>query len=270
MARLRLSYFERGDSFVGRLDPRTKLLYILWVFGMIMVFSHPLYQSFTLLTLLGATLLGGLSLLAVIKAGRFGLYVGLASWVLWIIFLADEGRALFHVWRWAVTDAGVLVGLSVAMRVTSVLFAFLIIAMTTPPRDLTTGLYQLRVSVVFAMAVSIILRLIPQLQAELATIIEAQKSRATEFDRGGLLARFRKHTAYIIPLTLRALKIVSELSVAMEARAFDPYARRTFVRAGRLGGADKALLIAMGLTLVASVALRLMGVGEGVITGRGQ
>ena len=177
MASIRLSYFERGDSFVGRLDPRTKLLYVLWVFGMIMVFSHPLYQSFTMLTLLAAALLGGLSLWAVVKAGRFGIYVGLASWVLWIIFLGDEGSALAHVRRWAVTDAGVLVGLSVALRITSVLFAFLIVAMTTPPRDLTTGLYQLRVSVVFAMAVSIILRLIPQLQAEHATIVEA-RSRA--------------------------------------------------------------------------------------------
>jgi energy-coupling factor transport system permease protein len=248
-------------------------LYILWVFGMIMVFSHPLYQSFTMLTLAAAALLGGLSLWSVIKAGRFGVYVGLASWALWIVFLSDQGEPLLRLWRWPVTDLGVLVGLSVALRITSVLFAFLIVAMTTPPRDLTTGLYQLRVSVVFAMAVSMILRLIPQLQAEHSVIVEAQKSRATEFEKGGLIARFRKHTAYIIPLALRALKIVSELSVAMESRAFDPYAKRTFVRASRMAAADRVLLIAMGLTLIAGLGLRLAGLGgvaEGMLVGRGQ
>ncbi len=273
MASIRISYYAGGDSFVRRLDPRTKLLYILWVFGMIMVFSHPLYQSFSALTLLAAVYLGGLSLWSVIKAGRFGIYVGLISWVLWIIVLSDEGNALFQFWRWPITDIGVLVGLSVALRVTSVLFAFLIVAMTTPTRDITTGLYQLRVSVVFAMVISITLRLIPQLQAEHATIVEAQKSRATEFDRGGLIARFRKHTAYVIPLAVRALKIVSDLSVAMESRAFDPYAKRTFVREAHFRPVDKALLIGMAIGLVGGIGLRLAGFGgmaEGMLVGRGQ
>jgi energy-coupling factor transport system permease protein len=228
---------------------------------MIMVFTHPLYQTVTAATLLAALGLGGLSPWAVARAGRFGLYVAAASWLLWIIFLPDEGRALFHVLGRPATDAGVLTGLSVALRIASVLFAFLIVAMTTPPRDLSAGLYQLRVPVVFAMVVSIILRLIPQLQAEHAIIVEAQKSRATEFESGGLAARFRKHTAYIIPLALRALKIVSELSIAMEARAFDPYARRTFVRASALGRADWIILTCLGLALAAGIVLRVYGVG---------
>lgn len=273
MASIRLSYFEGGDSFVTRLDPRVKLLYILWVFGMIMVFSHPLYQSFTMLTLLVAVYLGGLSLWSVIKAGRFGVYVGLASWALWIIFLRDEGNALIHLGRWAVTDLGVLVGLSVALRITSVLFAFLIVAMTTPTRDIITGLYGLRLSVVFSIVIGIILRLIPQLQAEHATIVEAQKSRAAEFDKGGLITRFRKHTAYVIPLALRSLKIVSDLSVAMESRAFDPYARRTFVRESRFRTVDKVLLVIMAVALVGGILLRVLGFGgvaEGMLVGRGQ
>lgn len=273
MASIRLSYYEGRESYVSGLNPRTKLLYILWVFGMIMVFSHPLFQAFTMLTLAVAVFASGLSLWDVVKAGRFGLYVGLASWALWIFFLAGEGSVLLRVLGRPITDLGVLVGLSVALRITSVLFAFLITAMTTPPRDITTGLYQLRVSVVFAMAISIILRLIPQLQAEHATIVEAQKSRATEFEKGGPITRFRKHTSYIIPLALRALKIVSDLSIAMESRAFDPYAKRTFVRESRLRAADKALLVAMGVTLVGGLLLRVTGFGgvaEGMLVGRGQ
>lgn len=261
MASIRLSYFEGGGSFLARLDARTKLLYILWVFVMIMVFTDPLYQSFTMLTLLLAVFAGGLSLLKVISNGRFGVYVGLASWALWIIFLSDEGNTLFHISGLAVTDFGILKGLAVALRITSVLFAFLIVAMTTPTRQIISGLYGLRVSVVFSMVVGIILRLIPQFQAEHVNIIEAQKSRATEFDKGSLLARSQKHTTYIIPLTLRALKIVSDLSIAMESRAYDPYAPRTFVSQTRLHTADKIIIASMGLTLAASILLRLAGIG---------
>lgn len=261
MASIRLSFYEGRESFLSRVDPRVKLLYILWVFGMIMVFTDPLYQSFTMLTLLLAALAGSLSLFKVISAGKFGVYVGLASWVLWIIFLRSQGTTLFIILGWPVTDYGVLKGLAIALRITSVLFAFLIVAMATPTRDIITGLYGLRVSVVFSMVIGIILRLIPQFQSEHATIVEAQKSRATEFDKGSLLARFRKHTSYIIPLSLRALKIVSDLSIAMESRAFDPYAKRTFARELKMERSDRIILIAMGAFLVLSISLRLVGMG---------
>lgn len=261
MGAIRLSYYEGRESFVTRLDPRTKLTYILWVFCMIMVFTDPLFQSFTMLTLLLAIFAANLSLFKVISAGKFGLYVGFASWILWIIFLTNQGAPLFTVFGRSVTDYGVLKGLSVGLRIISVLFAFLIAAMATPTREIIAGLNGMKVSVVFSIVVGIVLRLIPQFQAEHGNIIEAQKSRATEFEKGGLISRFRKHTAYIIPLSLRALKIVSDLSIAMESRAFDPYAKRTFVAQSKLGTTDKLILVLMALTLVGSILLRVLGYG---------
>ncbi len=261
MTSIRTSYYEGTESTLSRVDPRVKLLYILWVFAMIMVFTHPIYQSFTMLTLVLAAAAGGLSLWKVMNAGKLGIYVGVASWVLWMIVLRNQGVALFSIYGWSLTDYGILKGLSIALRITSVLFAFLIVAMATPTRDIITGLYGLRVSAVFSMVVGIILRLIPQFQSEHATIMEAQKSRATEFDRGSILTRFRKHTAYIIPLSLRALKIVSDLSIAMESRAYDPYTKLTFVRELKMQGLDKIILVGMIVFLVASIALRLFGIG---------
>jgi energy-coupling factor transporter transmembrane protein EcfT len=267
MTTIRISYYQGVRSFLSELDPRTKLIYILWVFAMIMVFTNPVYQSFTIATLLLAIYAGNLSLKKVIKFGQLGIYVGVASWLLWIIFLRDSGSTLFTIFGWHITDIGVYKGLAVSLRITSVLFAFLIAAMATPTRGIITGLYQLKISVVFSMVVGIVLRLIPQFQAEHGIIMEAQKSRATEFDKGGLMARFRKHTAYIIPLTLRALKIVSDLSIAMESRAFDPYGTRTFVNESKFSRTDKIILILMGGLLVASILLRIFGFGGLAIAG---
>ena len=270
MATIRISYYEGAKTFLSRLSPRVKLIYILWVFAMIMVFTDPVYQAFTMLTLVLAAWAGNLSPGRVLKFGKLGVYVGVLSWVLWIIVLRNQGTVLFNVFGLTITQYGVLKGLSIALRITSVLFAFLIVAMATPTREIITGLYQLRISVVFSMVIGIVLRLIPQFQAEHGIIIEAQKSRATEFDKGGLIARFRKHTAYIIPLSLRALKIVSDLSVAMESRAFDPYRKRTFVCARELERIDKILFWLMAIFLVASILLRVFGLGKltlpGIIT----
>lgn len=269
MTAIRVSYYQGILSFLSRLDPRTKLIYILWVFAMIMVFTDPVYQAFTMATLLLAVMAGNFTLLRVFHFGKLGIYVGVLSWVLWIIFLRSQGNPLFSIFGWNVTDYGILKGLSVALRITSVLFAFLIVAMATPTRDIITGLYQLRISVVFSMVVGIILRLIPQFQAEHGIILEAQKSRATEFDKGGLMTRFRKHTAYIIPLSLRALKIVSDLSVAMESRAFDPYGKRSFVRASEYNRMDKIILVLMVVFLVASIVIRILGFGALTLNGLG-
>ena len=270
MATIRISYYEGAKTLLTRISPRVKLIYILWVFAMIMVFTDPVYQAFTMATLVLAGLAGKLSPQRVLKFGKLGVYVGVLSWLLWMVVLRHQGNVLFNIFGLTITDYGVLKGLSVALRITSVLFAFLIVAMATPTREIITGLYQLRVSVVFSMVIGVILRLIPQFQAEHGIIVEAQKSRATEFDKGGLITRFRKHTAYIIPLSLRALKIVSDLSVAMESRAFDPYRKRTFVCARELTRMDKILFWSMAFFLVASILLRVFGFGSltlpGVIT----
>jgi energy-coupling factor transporter transmembrane protein EcfT len=75
------------------------------------------------------------------------------------------------------------------------------------------------------------------------------------------MTRFRKHTSYIIPLTLRALKIVSDLSIAMESRAYDPYTPRTFVRELKMSRSDYAILIGMVIFLVVSIIIRAFGFG---------
>ncbi len=73
-------------------------------------------------------------------------------------------------------------------------------------------------------------------------------------------------TIYIIPLALRTLKIISDMSLAMESRAFDAYAERTFVDEPLYARMDYALIAAMGVVMVSAIILRVRGFG-GVIPG---
>lgn len=176
-------------------------------------------------------------------------------------FFAISGNILLALGPFHVTEPGLFNGSSVTCRIAAILFAVLVVFKTTTNREVMTALYRLHVSVPFAMVIGITLRLIPQLQAEHAIIIESQRSRAVEFDKGGLLAKARKHTSYIIPLVLRALKITSDLSLAMEARAFDPYAPRTFSESFEFHTRDYVLLFLLGSTLLTAVTARLFGFG---------
>jgi energy-coupling factor transport system permease protein len=247
-----------GDRTV---DPRVKILYVAWVFLMVSVLVHPFILSVIFLFTVASAFWSRLRLWNLFKAGRLGWSVAAVSWLLWIIFLRHQGPVLFSIGFLKVTEPGVCNGLSVAARISAILLAFLVVFKSTSTRAIMTGLYRLHVPVPFAMVIGITLRMIPQMQSEHATILEAQRSRAVEFDKGSLLARMRKHTAYIIPLVLRALKITSDLSLAMEARAFDPYARRTFSQTLKFNARDIGLLVLMGLTMAAAVAARLLGYG---------
>jgi energy-coupling factor transport system permease protein len=245
----------------AQIDPRVKITFLLWVFLMVSVIAHPWIQTLILLFTIILVFASRLPLWELLKAARLGLFAAGASWILWIVFLRRQGPVLFALGSWNITTPGVINGWSVAARIGAILLAFMIVFKTTQTREVMTALYRMHVSVPFAMVIGITLRLIPQLQAEHAIILEAQRSRAVEFEKGGLLARTRKHTAYIIPLALRALKITSDLSLAMEARAFDPYARRTFSQTLKFGPVDLTLLFLMGVTLVAAIIARLMGFG---------
>jgi energy-coupling factor transport system permease protein len=250
-----------GIALERGVDPRVKILYLAWVFLMVSVLAHPLILSLIFLLTVALVFASRLSLWALAKAGRLGWFVAGVSWLLWIIFLRHQEPVLFSLGSWSVTDAGVFNGLSVAARIAAILLAFLVVFRTTSTRSVMTALYRLRVSVPFAMVIGITLRLIPQMQAEHAAILEAQRSRGVVFEKGNLLARLRKHLAYIIPLVLRALKITSDLSLAMEARAFDPYAPRTFSQALQFNALDVVLLVLMGLTLAGAIGARLAGFG---------
>lgn len=242
-------------------DPRVRVLYLAWVFVMVSVLAHPLILSLIFLLTVAVVFASQLSLFDLLKAGRLGWFVAGVSWLLWIIFLRHQGQELLSLSAWSITVPGVLNGLSVAARIAAILLAFLVVFRSTSNRSVMTALYRLRVSVPFAMVIGITLRMIPQMQAEHATILEAQRSRGVEFNKGSLLGRMRKHTAYIIPLVLRALKITSDLSLAMEARAFDPYAKRTFSEVLEFDWLDVTLLVLMGIALAAALASRIMGYG---------
>lgn len=259
MADIGDSLYNGEDSLLAQIDPRTKLLWILWVFAMIIVVLDPRYQSVIIVSIVVAMAAGRLRPADVFRAGQFGVYVGLVSWLLWIFFLPEQGEPIFHVFGRPVTDAGVWTGLSVAIRVIVILFAFVVVAMTTPIRSIITGLYRMRVSTVFAMVIGMILRMIPQLQAEQAVIVEAQRSRGIDFESGSILTRLRRHMSYAIPLTVRSLKIVNEMGIAMDSRAFDPYAKRTFQPDLSFRTIDWLLLALLLLTLIGSVILRVAG-----------
>ncbi|MCD8209636.1 MAG: energy-coupling factor transporter transmembrane protein EcfT [Coprobacillus sp.] len=130
------------------------------------------------------------------------------------------------------------------------LFLIVAIAMmltcTTKNTDLTYAFewYMAPLKVVhfpshaIAMTLSIALRFIPTLLEESSRILKAQESRGIDFSHGGFGRRFRAIIALIIPLFNSAFSRSDELAHAMEARGYDPNAKRTRYRKYPLHSVD--------------------------------
>ncbi|MBO7615293.1 MAG: energy-coupling factor transporter transmembrane protein EcfT, partial [Bacilli bacterium] len=78
-----------------------------------------------------------------------------------------------------------------------------------------------------AMTLSIALRFIPTLLDETNRIMRAQESRGADFKHGSLFKRFGAIISLIIPLFVSAIDRSEQLANAMEARGYDPRAKRT-------------------------------------------
>ena len=146
------------------------------------------------------------------------------------------------------------------IRLIMMLMITMILTSSTKPMDLTYGLewYMAPLKVVkfpshiVAMTLSIALRFIPTLIDETNRIIKAQASRGVDFTHGGPFKRFRAIFSLIIPLFVSAIMRSEELSDAMEARGYDPYAKRSRYRVLKFHFGDLLALL-VGLLIFGGI-----------------
>lgn len=107
----------------------------------------------------------------------------------------------------------------------------LVLTSTTTPMDITFAfewyMYPLKfinfpISAI-AMTLSLALRFIPTLLEEADRIMKAQKSRGVDYNRGLISKKIKSITTLIVPLLVSCFSISDDLTLALEARGYDPY-----------------------------------------------
>jgi energy-coupling factor transport system permease protein len=176
-------------------------------------------------------------------------------------FYVKGGPLLFTPLGQEITLNGVLFGLAMGLRVALMVTAAGVWMMTTAPQKLTVGLLHLGLPYKAGVAMTAAIRFVPLMNAERATIVEAQQARALGLGRGNPFRRAIKSAAIIGPLFIRAIDVAQGLALAMDARGFGARDGRTSIIELRLLWLDRAILLALLLACVLAVALRLLGIG---------
>jgi energy-coupling factor transport system permease protein len=241
--------FRRVYSPIHNLDPRMKFVYVCAVFVAAILFGEILPLIALFLMSIPFVLLAGVQKewLRSLRGAAF-----LAAF----IFLVNIASNFFTS-GYVLTAVAVETAAAMTLRFVVLVESFSVFFLTTSPDHLGLALEQTRVPYEFAFAFTTAVRFVPVLAEEAQTIMDAQKARGLELEKGGFLKRIRNYVPVLIPLIVSAIRRSLELAEAMESRAWGATKKRTNLYALKLHRGDFALLAITIGVLVVAIYVRL-------------
>ncbi|WP_461864052.1 energy-coupling factor transporter transmembrane component T family protein, partial [Thermococcus sp.] len=159
---------------------------------------------------------------------------------------------------------GALIGVAYGLRLLTFGLVAFALLMTTTQRDLILGFVKLKMPYEYGLTMTIALRYIPTLYMLAINIMDAQKARGWEMEKGNIFVRIKKMSAVLVPLLIASIKTAHELSIALESRAFGAKKERTSLYTIEMKKRDYAALLIAGIVLGIAIYVRY-GLGLGYI-----
>jgi energy-coupling factor transport system permease protein len=247
-------YLDR-DTWVHRLDPRTKMFLLIGAFVLAFLFVNPPYG----IGVLAIVLAFGAAAKSLVNLERIWfilLMIAVMTVILWTVFGSGE-TPLF----WFVEREALLYAIGAALRIDIMIVAGMIFLSTTRNEEIATGLVKLGIPYRFAFAVSTALRLVPTIAATGSTIGQAQRSRGLDLESGNIIQRVRKNTPLLIPVFVSTIRSTNVFSMALESKGFGASPQRTYFLKIEMTRRDALVLASFAALLVAALALRFSGYG---------
>jgi len=263
MSRFEL-YFPAG-SWLHRLDPRTKLWGVLLASVAGLAFRQ-------IGALSGLLLLTHIALLeAHIPLARLRwLWSRLLPLLLMIlmlqpVFAPGTGPDLLRIGpvRW--TAAGLLDGVSYALRAAALAFVAAVLLLTTDSAGLVQSLVKLGLPYPWGMTIGLAVRYLPDTYGLFVTVTEAQQARGLVIGQGRFLQRVRSYLPVLVATIIASLRKADSLGLALAARGLGYAHSRTTLYDVQMRAADW-LVLALTTAVFAGLMLLRFGLGWGAGT----
>jgi energy-coupling factor transport system permease protein len=235
--------FRRVYSPIHSLDPRIKFIYVCAVFICAIIFWQLLPLIILFLFQVPFVLLAG------VRREWLRSMRG-AAFLSAVIFLTNLAFSYFTT-NYTFTAQNVEGAAALTVRFLVLVESFSLFFLTTSPDHLGLALEQTHVPYEFVFAFTTAVRFVPVLAEEAQTIMDAQKARGLELEKGNFLKRIRNYIPILIPLIVSAIRRSLELAEAMESRAWGATKNRTNLYVLKMHRGDVAL-IAITVGLVAA------------------
>ena len=258
-----LGQYFPGDTIVHRLDPRTKIILVL--FYIIALFTADSWVSY------GLVLVVSVICQSLSRIRAKNLFKGLKPMLVIITLTAvlnifyTTGTPVLP--GWIITWEGIARAIKMVLRIVLLITGTFLLTYTTSPIALTDGLEillnplkKLKVPIhEMTMMMSMAHRFIPTLIEETDKIMSAQRARGADFETGSLVRRAKALIPVLVPLFVSSFRRADELAVAMECRCYHGGEGRTRMKQLKMTSADITALILGAVFLAAVIVIRRLG-----------
>src|SRR5215216_1064466 len=273
--------YRPRNTFVQRLDPRTRFIFMLciilaltlpdiWDYRIILplfLVSLTLYflariewkdvrRTWLFILILVVFIVG----LNGVLSGRGGpsSVTNIPSPVVFTIpWWTDEG------WKISITIAKIWFALNQMVRMLTMAIPAIMLPYTLDPNIYGTAFKRMGVSDQVSFTMDLAFRFLPTFARDFTITIDAQRARGYEMDKlkGGLVARVQKLAPLIIPVTMQSTVTGEEVIDAMDLRAFGT-APRTWLKELHYASRDY-FVIGLGVAIFISTCVLkwIFGIG---------
>ena len=260
-----LGQYFPGNTFVHRLDPRTKLILVIVYIVALFLCKWFVSYGIALAFLVTSIAVSQIRLKALFKGLKPLLFIIILTALLNLFY--SDGQVLVKFWIFTVTKEGIYNAFFLVLRIMMLVMGTFLLTYTTSPIALTDGLESLLSPLKkihfpaheLAMMMCIALRFIPTLIEETDKIICAQKARGADFETGNIFRRAKALVPILVPLFVSAFRRADELATAMECRCYHGGKGRTKMNQLHYHLRDLTALLLGAVILAGIIVLRIYG-----------
>lgn len=254
-------YVQR-DSIIHSLDARVKFAWFLLAFAASVACQWDGSLSvFVYLSLIFGLALARIPIRRAFAIIAYSIVLLVATMVVWASMYQDEGRYLFTLplAEVRITDVGLLVALGKFFLIVNPITAFILLVSTTRFYDIIQVLSILRLPYKAGFLLIFSLGLLPYVFAEFRNVMDVQRARGIDIDSRNPVKRIMYTIPVFVPVIIRTMSYVWDISIVLLIRGFGYSGKRTFYFPLRWTRRDTVALAILASYYLAIVALRLAG-----------
>lgn len=245
------------NSFVHRLDPRTKLILMIVGMTVLLLCNELVNLWLACVLLLVAVKISNVPLSLLFRNLRPFMWLFGITFIVHVFFsdnVSDYKIPLINIY---LSKQGVISGIIYSLRLALLIIFAALLTLTTSPIEITDALEKMlsplkkiRIpthELILMMTLS--LRFIPTLLMEAEKLRKAQISRGVSFS-GNIVQRVKNIVPLILPLFLSVFRRADELALAMDSRCYTGGEGRTRYKELQFGKSDFYVLIGSAFFLI--------------------
>ncbi len=266
MSNVTFGQFIDTNSFVHRLDPRAKLLFLIAYIVFIFIAGNFLSLGLLCVLLIVSMTVSKIPVKMYLKNIKAILPIILITSLL-NMFYTSGGKVLVDWWIFTITTDGIYRALFMTLRIILLILSSAVLSYSTSPTSLTGAIESLLKPLkliglggavhTMAMTMTIALRFIPTLIEETQKIMNAQKARGADLDSGNLVQKVKALLPILIPLLISSVRRAYELAEAMECRCYNGGKGRTKFRVMKYSARDLVTSILLCAVFTGSVLINV-------------